>query len=561
MDSKVKHSIFFSLIIIPFIPFLLAVGVSFYFFSTTLEANTTQSLKRVVEDHRDMIDAFLLERRADLELVQASCDLQTIGQKQVMDKTFEALTSQSKAFIDLGLFDASGRHIRYAGRYQWLEGKNYGQEFWFKQVMDKDFYISDVFLGYRNSPHFIIAVKKGDGPNAWVLRASIDTVFFDQLVSRVRLGTTGHSYILNNEGVSQTHPDERALSDLPPGDLGKEIQTFLRKDAQGREQLYAVTRLGNKDWALVVRQEKKDAYHSLYSAFYIASFIMLIGAGAIVTLAVWTTAHTIKKIDRLGLEKEQLGSQLIRAAQLAEIGEMAAGFAHEINNPLQIIKNENALILTLVEDIRALPGMADNPDMDDVTACLGQIRLQVDRCADITHSILKFGRKKKTALTALSPGICIPEIVHLVADRAKVNGVDIIQNIETGVPRFKGDASRFQQVILNLLNNAMDAVEERHGPMGGVLRIDCKAKEDTGLEIRIQDNGIGIQPEYMGKLFSPFFTTKPVGKGTGLGLSVCFGIIENFGGTMAVESKQGVGTTFTITLPAANEKEIVHGEA
>ena len=559
METKVKHSILFSLIIIPFIPFLLAVGVSFYFFSTTLETNTNRSLKRVVEDHREMIDAFLMERKADLELVQASFDLQTIGEKAVMDRTFKTLSSQSEAFIDLGLFDAKGHQLRYAGRYQWLEGKNYGEEFWFKQVMDQDFYISDVFLGYRNSPHFIIAVKKGRGENAWVLRASIDTLFFDQLVSRVGLGRTGHSYILNKAGVSQTHPGEETLLDLPHPGSG--IQTFIREDDQGRDHLYAVTRLGNKDWYLVVRQEKKDAYRSLYSAFYISLLIMVIGGGAIVTLAVWTTAHTVKKIDRLGLEKEQLGSQLIRATQLAEIGEMAAGFAHEINNPLQIIKNENALILTLLDDIRDLPGMADNPDIEDVAVCVGQIRLQVDRCADITHSILKFGRKKDISLTSLSPGECIPEIVHLVADRAKVNGVEIIQNMEEGIPRFKGDASRFQQVILNLLNNAMDAIEERHGAVGGVLRIDCTAKENTGLEIRIQDNGIGIRPEYMGKVFSPFFTTKPVGKGTGLGLSVCFGIIENFGGTMAVESRQGVGTTFVITLPAANQKERIHGEA
>ena len=116
-----------------------------------------------------------------------------------------------------------------------------------------------------------------------------------------------------------------------------------------------------------------------------------------------------------------------------------------------------------------------------------------------------------------------------------------------------GDASQFQQVMLNLFNNAMDAIAERHGSAGGVLAISSFQKNETQLSIIIRDNGAGISPDNMDKIFRPFFTTKPVGKGTGLGLSVCYGIIESFGGTMEVVSEANVGTTFVIGLPIVNK--------
>ena len=108
-----------------------------------------------------------------------------------------------------------------------------------------------------------------------------------------------------------------------------------------------------------------------------------------------------------------------------------------------------------------------------------------------------------------------------------------------------------QQVLLNLYNNAMDAIMERHGTEGGEMVIASSADEEGKVKISVTDNGIGISPENLKKIFSPFFTTKPVGKGTGLGLSVCYGIVDSMGGVMEVNSQRGVGTTFTMRFPAA----------
>ena len=573
-NHPLKRSILTHMVIIPFIPFLLAVGVSFYYFATTLERNTISSLKRIVADHCDMIDAFLMERQADLELITNTYTFDEILAPPAIEVIFEHLKQRSGAFVDLGLFDAAGIHRRYVGEFPRLQGKGYKDEPWFKKVMAHGYYISDVFTGYRRIPHFVIAVKKERGDAVWVLRATIDTLAFERRVSRVRMGRTGESYILNTDGILQTQrrsggieimgkdpeyddfPIQQSRSDLPasaqgeaPGDT---IQTFIKSDGDGDAYLYATTWLKNKAWRLVVRQEKKDAYRSLYTAMYIILMIMVVGGAVIVVTAIYMTEHILRRMETLGMEKEHLGNQLIRAVQLAEIGEMAAGFAHEINNPLQIIKGEQMLIETLFGDVPATA--IDQEIREEIEESMDQIKLQVSRCSEITHAILKFGRKNDTRLTRLDPVEIIPEMIHMVEKKAQVDGIAITTEIAPDTPGFEGDASQFQQVMLNLLNNAMDAVVQRHGTAGGTLGITSLKDESGNARIMVADNGVGITPENMEKVFSPFFTTKPVGKGTGLGLSVCYGIIKAFGGEMAVETQREKGTTFIITLPPCTDK-------
>ena len=555
-EKRLKRSILTNMIIVPFIPFLLVIGVSFYFFTTALENNTVNSLKRIVGDHRDMIESFLMERQSDLEFITNAYRFEEINNNETIKLIFKNLKNRSGAFIDLGLFDSNGTHIRYTGKYQ-LKGKDYKNEIWFKKTMQNGYYISDVFFGYRNIPHFVIAVRQGSGDKAWALRATIDTLFFDTLVSKVRIGRTGEAYIVNKNGIAQTVRRSGGLrimdsdpdhSDYPASESN--IQTFVKSDSAKNKYLYATTWLKDREWLLVVRQEKKDAYKSLYAALYISLIIMVMGGAAIIVIAIYTTERIVTMVKKLGVEKENLGTQLIRATQLAEIGEMAAGFAHEINNPLQIIKGEHALIETMIDDVSG-----SEEDMMDIKDSLNQIMLQVNRCSEITHAILKFGRKNEIEDQVLYPDIVIPEIISMIEKKAMVNGIEISKKISEQAPSFKGDPSQFQQVMLNLFNNAMDAINERHGSSGGRLDIDVDRKNENKnwFEIKITDNGSGISPENIKKVFSPFFTTKPVGKGTGLGLSVCHGIIESFGGTMEVKSEQNIGTTFVISLPAISE--------
>lgn len=556
--SEIKRTILTNMIIIPFIPFILAVSVSFYYFTTSLENSTTASLKRIVSDHRDMIESFLMDRKADLEFVTNSFSFDQINNKNAIEGLFENLNKKSNAFVDLGLFDSKGIHVQYSGPYD-LQGKNYADELWFKKVIEQGYYISDIFLGYRNVPHFIIAVMQSTGDKTWVLRTTIDTLSFDWMISEVRIGKTGEAYILNRDGISQTQRRSSGVNvmeidpdfkNFPVSD--NKINTFIRTDSSKTQYLYATTWLKNWEWLLVVRQEKNDAYRFLNTAYFIILIITIIGGAVIVVVAVFSTKRVVRQIEELDQEKKNLGNQLVRAAKLAEIGEMTAGFAHEINNPLQIIKSEHSLIQMLLKEVFSKIDYQDKQDIDDINESLDQIMLQINRCSDITYAILKFGRKSEISRQTLQPSLIIPEIVRMIEKKAALNSIEIITHFSEQSPDFIGDPSQFQQVILNLLNNAMDAITERHGSKGGTIEIETDLKNEQFLVIKITDNGIGISKENITKIFSPFYTTKPVGKGTGLGLSVCFGIIESFGGTVEVLSEQNVGTSFIISLPAIN---------
>ncbi len=578
---RLKRTILVNMIVLPLIPFLAVTAVSFYFFAAALETGTREKLSRILSDHSGMIGSFLISRRADLEMMTKVYSFSELIAPGGIDRVFNILEQRSQAFVDLGLFDQAGTHLCYSGVHA-LAGKSYAGEAWFQKTMAEGHYISDIFLGYRNSPHFVVAVRRQEGNRTWVLRATIDTLFFDTLVSGVRMGRTGEAYILNHEGLAQTtrrSGDINLLEKDPAFDWFADALENKNNGhcltPPGQPFVYAVTRLADKAWILVARQEKQDAYRALYSAGAIGVVILVCGLVLLGAMALFTSERIIRRIDLLGEEKEALGHQLVRAVQLAEIGEMAAGFAHEINNPLQIIKGEYALIKVLLEEVLGGGNPLENvvqsegtdtpagplsssEQINDIKESLEQINLQVSRCNKITAAILNFGRQKDVSLTALDPLTVIPEVLSLVENTVKMNGIHLAVDLEDGLACFTGDASRFQQVMLNLINNAVDAVTQRHGTRGGKIEVRAATgtHQESGrdqVEIRVTDNGCGIRPDHMDRIFSPFFTTKAVGRGTGLGLSVCYGIIESFGGTMAVESRPDEGTVFSLSLPAKRE--------
>jgi len=278
--------------------------------------------------------------------------------------------------------------------------------------------------------------------------------------------------------------------------------------------------------------------------------IIIIGGAAIVGIAFYLTNRIIMRMRKMDADKEQLSGQLIRATRLAEIGEMATGIAHEINNPLQVMKSEQALIDAILLEMKEKDDIKETEDLKEIEDSIRQIEIQIERCSKITHSVLKFGRKTEVESKDIDLSDFIPEVVSMVENRAKVHGIALRQEIAKDIPAIHGDPGQLQQVLINLFNNAIDAIVERHGSEGGELAINVGLNDNGKVEILVRDNGAGVSPENKEKIFSPFFTTKPVGKGTGLGLSVCYGIIDNMGGIMEVESKMGIGTTFTISLPA-----------
>ncbi|MBW1957457.1 MAG: hypothetical protein JRI63_02830 [Deltaproteobacteria bacterium] len=323
------------------------------------------------------------------------------------------------------------------------------------------------------------------------------------------------------------------------------IQIYFNKDVTGEEYLYTTTWLQNKKWLLVVRQEKSDAFSALSSAVYLVVLIIVIGAVAILAVAFYLTNRIVWQMEKMDAEKDRLNQQLIGASRLVELGEMSAGFAHELNNPLQIVKSEQSLIEMILAEMKETGQIKESESLAEIEDSMAQIRLQISRCGEITRAILKFGRQDEPKPQDIDLRNFILEISAMVAQKAIVHGISIEQDIPENTCLVHGDPKQLQQVMLNLFNNAMDAILEKQGTSGGKMIIKAGPGENNTVEISVKDNGCGIMPENLNKIFTPFFTTKPVGKGAGLGLSVCYGIIGNMLGTMEVSSEVGVGTTFS----------------
>jgi len=550
---SIRKNVLLSMILVPVIPFILSLAIGYSYFVNALETNTIASMKRIVADHRQMIESFLRERTDDLMFILHEYGYPDLSRSEILEEVFYNLQSRSPAFVDLGVFDQNGSHVAYQGPYS-LKWKVYRDEDWFKQVLAEGSYVSDIFLGYRQVPHFIIALTKAENGRKWVLRATIDTQMFSELVEKVRIGKTGEAYLLNAQGELQTRQRAgRGLMEKPQDtieypDAAGEILTYIGTDVVGEDFLYATTWLKNKEWLLVIRQEKADAFGALRAAAYRIILISILGGAAIIGVAFYMTGRIITRMKQMDTEKENLGHQLIRAQRLAELGEMAAGFAHEINNPLQIIRSEQTLIEMNFEEIKQNGELKPSEGLAEIEDSMAQIKLQIERCSGITQAILKFGRQGEPRLQEVDLRTFIPQVTAMVSKKASVNGVALREEISDTTPPVHGDPGQLQQVLLNLFNNALDAISDRRGASGGELCIKAGPRGNKQIEIMVSDNGCGISPDNLKKVFSPFFTTKPVGKGTGLGLSVCYGIIDKMGGEMAVDSRKGEGTTFTVRL-------------
>lgn len=272
----------------------------------------------------------------------------------------------------------------------------------------------------------------------------------------------------------------------------------------------------------------------------IPNVLLIVGSLVLALLSLYTIRLLLEKVATAQKQKSLLDAQLIQSQKMSAIGEMSSGIAHEINNPLAIIGQE-------VEWLRHLLGQLDARGVDGLSECLdsmNEISRQVERCKEITHRLLSFARKMEPLKQRVDINKLIEDMTRLVEREAIHKGIRIVRNYQSDLPQVNSDGPLLRQVILNLLNNAVYAIQR-----DGTIVLATRLASNDALEIEVADDGCGIPQEHLDKIFDPFFTTKPPGEGTGLGLSICHTIIERLGGYFSVNSEVNKGTTFTIRLP------------
>ncbi|NVM21821.1 MAG: two-component sensor histidine kinase [Desulfobacterales bacterium] len=532
------------------IPFAVIGGSIYHQYRTSIRKNVTLQLTSMVTHHKESIERFLTEITAALMVTTdlVPCDKMETG---ALQNVFNSLQKEyGHAFEDMGVIDSKGDHLAYVGPYDLL-GKNYSQAAWFKQVLEKNVFISDVFLGFRQVPHFIVAVKQGEGKCGWILRATVDAARFGSLVENVRLGRTGDAFIVTREGYYQTRArvGGGVMEKIEPGSINlspfEGVKFWEVEDSKGHKVLRAKTWMKDNNWLLIVQQDVDEAFSELFATKNIAMVVFLLGVFLVAVVTFLTTRLLVRKIERADEEKKVLDEQLIQSAKLASIGEISAGIAHEINNPLAIMGEEAGWM----QDLLKRDSLKDMTEMADFKDSLQEIAKQAGRCKEITHKLLSFARKMESVIKDVNVNELIDDVVDMVESEAALANIEIIRLYHEHLPLIYSDPSQLRQVLLNLINNALDAIKR-----GGEVKIETGIGEGDSIAMKVSDTGAGIARENLSKVFDPFFTTKPAGKGTGLGLSICHGIIEKLGGDISVTSEVGKGTTFTISLPLEQKR-------
>jgi two-component system NtrC family sensor kinase len=541
--SDLQRKIIFITLLVSLAP-LVVLGATIYVqFARMFHDKIEEQIRYRARVQAEAVDLFLKERTAILGAIADSRSFNDLIYEKNLSKVFEIMNTRAGAFVDLGVIDNAGQHLAYVGPYD-LKGLNYYEQPWFGEVMRKGVYISDVYMGFRRLPHFVIAVRRQESEHSWILRATIDPDIFGGIVRAANLGKTGDAYIINAEGIYQTRPrfkgDVLWESNLDTTMFSSGTTTvFEERNVEGRKLFYAGSWLKNKQWLLVISQDAAEEMTGLFATRNVEIIIILGGVLAIVLAIIFTTRLTIHRLQDAATRMDELNAQLIQSDKMAALGKMAAGVAHEINNPLAVIIQKTGWM----EDLLMEEDFQETKNLDEFKTSIKKIEEHVERARKVVHNMLGYARKMEPRLEDVDVNQTLTQTIGLLENYARINNINIRTDFAPDIPIIASDQSQLQQVFLNLISNAIDAI-------GKDGRVEVLSRLGGGrIRVEIVDNGPGIPPEMQKRIFDPFVTTKQAGKGTGLGLWISYNIMEKLGGKISFSSQARKGTTFTVEIP------------
>lgn len=529
-------------LVVSFAPLIILAVTMYYQFAKTCKNKTEEQIEYRALAQAESVDLFLKERIAILSAMADTHTFNEMIDEENLSNIFNVMNSRAGAFVDLGVIDSAGMQRVYVGPYN-LKGLNYYDQPWFADVMSKGVFLSDVYMGFRKLPHFIIAVRRNENNKSWILRATIDPNILEGIVRQAQIGSTGDAYLLSKEGIFQTNPRFKGLilsqSNLNTSLFGRRVTVVELENNEGRKLLYAGSWLKNSKWLLIINQEPAEMMQSLFSVRNVEITIIVFGFLAIIMTTIFTTHLAVSQLQQSDATMQELNAQLVQSDKLAAIGKMAAGVAHEINNPLNVILQKTGWMEDLLEE----EGIKESENFEEFQTSVQKIEEHVERARKVVHNMLGFARKMEPHLENVDINDTINQTITILENYARTNNIEIQADLSGKLPIIASDQAQLQQVFLNLLTNAIDAIGKE-----GLVEIKSR-RLDSRICISIKDDGPGIPAEKQKNVFDPFFTTKETGKGTGLGLSVSYNIIEKMGGKIRLKSQVGKGTIFTVEVP------------
>jgi signal transduction histidine kinase len=602
-NLSLRKKFIFLFLAIFFIPFGILTFFSLSMSEGMIEQNTIVHLQNLVEIKETAIEQWLLERIRDGKTLTESEEIKSLNPKKI-EPFLNFTKGLTPAYRELLVVDLKGKVIAPFPSQEAIE-----REEWFQKALEKELYISPPVLRSTSGPPiFIISllIKDREGRPVGVLKALVEMDYIARLLFESHFGKTGKLFLANLRGEILLH--ER-LSELTARGLSrvsyfekflfKPTYTAVYTDPQGNEVLGSWKWIQGFQCYLIAEQDVKEAFQQIQVLTHRALLIFAVSTLVILLVAYWaigTVTRPIKLLsetvasfadgqfqeaivmdrrDEIGtlmegftrmagklrkaygelegkvkasnteLEKayyllKQRQEQLIRSGKMAALGQLSAGVAHEIRNPLTSIK---IFIQTLEKEIDL-----DENQQEDFRI----IRKEIDRLNEIVVRFLTFARPEEPQLQSVHLYGLVIDTLNLLMTTIKNNGIQLKVSLSPDLPPVMGDSKQLEQVLLNLLLNAIEAM-----PNGGTLGVRSTVKADSEtldefFQLVIQDTGPGIQEEDRVHLFDPFFTTKE--GGTGLGLSIAYAIVQKHNGQIAVESEVGKGTSFLLSLPLSKEE-------
>ena len=537
---RLRRNMIIIMLLVTIIPLSLMLLINAFQYQSKIKSERIEPMRAIVNKSTHSFELFLEERVSAIRFLGSSYKFSQLSDPQTLNQVYHDLRDTFGGYVDLGLINNQGIQVAYAGPYDLL-GKSYSEQQWFQEVQLRGTYISDVFMGYRKFPHIALAAQhlKPDG-TFWVLRATMDTKKFDNLIAAMGLSPISDAFIINKEGVLQTESQfygdvlEKCRLSVPRAGAGTHVTE--KTDPNGREVSQISSNFLKHDYTLVTVIPREIILKSWHSLRQEMIFIFILSFVAILLVIFWVTNQLVKRIQDADERREAAFRNLEYTQKLSSIGRLAAGVAHEINNPLSIINEKAGLLKDLVEHDRY-------QDKDKLLKMTASINQSVNRCKSITQRLLGFARQIGVHYEMLDVNEVLKETVGFLKKEAISKNLQTRYELNEEIPKISSDRGQIQQVFLNIINNAFAAVE----PGGKVTLKTWEVDTDT-VAASISDNGTGMTDETIKQIFEPFFTTKKQ-YGTGLGLSITYGIVKKLGGDIKVRSELGAGSTFTIYLP------------
>jgi signal transduction histidine kinase len=508
----------------------------------TTESELVLRTSQLVSNSWRSVSLFMSERRLVLEFIAHDHTFESLNDKAHLTAILDNLKKRFGGFTDLGLIDSSGIQQAYVGPHR-LGGMDYSNEPWFRQVLKHGVYISELVVGYRKEPHLDFAVKRNlpDG-SFFVLRAALDAQKFNELIAQFEVGKKSDAFVVNREGVLQTpsrfYGSVLTKIQIRIPEYAQKAQVFESKNDKKERIVIGYAVIPETPFILMIVKQKGELIQPWYKTGWaftgiLATSILMI---LLVTLAV--ASHLVDQIYAADQERVDTLHQVEYTNKMVSLGRLASGVAHEINNPLAIINQKAGHIkdiFTLTEAYKKDPKLIDLVD---------SVLSTVHRCAEVTKGLLDFARHLNVSIQTIDLQEIINEVQSVLAKEAEFRHITVGVDLADNIPQFESDRGKLEQIFFNLFNNAVAVMND-----GGHLEIKAEFEDTDFVSIAFSNNGPAIPETDLDHVFEPFFYSRTGESGMGIGLAVTYGLVQEIGGRISVQSELGTGTRFNIRLP------------